>query len=180
MLAREVLDDRHPDAIGAVVGGSTSAGTDTATSDLDLVVLLPGRPAPMRATERYEGRLVELFVHTEDSLVAFLDRERGLRRSPLLHMTAFGAVVADTDGRVARLQGLARKRWNAGPEALGPREREDRRYRLTALLDDLADEPDPGERRVVAVTVFTDVADLALVDRGAWSRHRTLARTASP
>lgn len=70
-------------------------------------------PAPMRTTERHHGRLVEFFVHTEDSLVAFPDRERQLRRSPLLHMVAFGSIATDPDGRIARLQDLARQRWDA-------------------------------------------------------------------
>lgn len=53
---------------------------------LPLIVLLAGRPAPMRRTERVRGWLVEFFVHTEESFVAFVDREHRLRRSPLLHM----------------------------------------------------------------------------------------------
>lgn len=169
MLPRETLAARFPHALGAIVAGSTARGEDTATSDVDLVVFLTGRPAPMRRTERHDGRLVEFFVHTEESLLAFLDHEQQLRRSPLLHMVGSGVIDSDSDGRIAALQDLARRRWDAGPDTLGPAELEDRRYRLTALLDDLADEPDPGERSAIATAVFTDVADLALISRGAWS-----------
>lgn len=169
MLPREILDSRFPDALGGLVAGSTARGDDTPTSDLDLIVLLAGRPAPMRCTERVQGRLVEFFVHTEDSFVAFVDRERLLRRSPLLHMCAHGLVIRDDDGRLARLQDLARDRWAAGPARLTDDELDDRRYRLTALLDDLADETDPVDRAALAAAVFTDVADLALVSRGHWS-----------
>ncbi len=169
MLPREILDARFPDALGGLVAGSTARGDDTPSSDLDLIVLLAGRPAPMRRTERVQGRLVEFFVHTEDSFVAFVDRERLLRRSPLLHMCAQGLVIRDDDGRLARLQDLARDRCSTGPAGLTGDELDDRRYRLTALLDDLADETDPVDRAALAAAVFTDVADLALVSRGHWT-----------
>lgn len=123
----------------------------------------------MRCTERHHGTLVEFFVHTKDSLRAFLDRERALRRSPLLHMIAWGHLVADTDERIALLQIDARLWWDSGPAPLETGELEDRRYRLTSLLDDLADERDEGERLAIAADVFADVADLALFSRGAWT-----------
>jgi predicted nucleotidyltransferase len=169
MRPREILDTRFPDAVGGLVAGSTARGDDTPSSDLDLIVLLSGRPAPMRRTERVQGRLVEFFVHTEESFVAFIDRERRLCRSPLLHMCAHGLIICDHDGRLAWLRDLARDRWAAGPARLTDDELEDRRYRLTALLDDLADETNPADRAALAAAVFTDVADLALVSRGRWS-----------
>jgi hypothetical protein len=169
MLPRDHLDARFPDAIGGLVAGSSARGDDTPSSDVDLIVLLPGRPAPMRRTERIRGRLVEFFVHTEKSFVVFIDREHQLRRSPLLHMCSHGQIIRDHDGRLARLQDLARDRWRAGPASLTKDELEDRRYRLTALLDDLADETDPADRAALAAAVFTDIADLALVSRGRWS-----------
>jgi predicted nucleotidyltransferase len=169
VVPREILDAQFPDAIGGLVAGSTARGEETPSSDLDLVVLLPGRPAPMRRTERVGGRLVEFFVHTEDSLVSFIDRERRLRRSPLLHMCAHGLIISDHDQRLARLRALARARWSAGPAPLTTDELDDRRYRLTAMLDDLADEADPAGRAALAAAVFTDVADLALISRGRWS-----------
>jgi hypothetical protein len=166
---REILDARFPDALGGLVAGSAARGDDTPSSDLDLIVLLPGRPAPMRSTERVQGQLVEFFVHTEDSFVSFIDRERQLRRSPLLHMCAHGLIISDRDQRLARLQDFARDRWSAGPAPLTDDELDDRRYRLTALLDDLADETNPVDRAALAAGVFTDTADLALVSRGRWS-----------
>jgi hypothetical protein len=169
MLPREILDARFADAVGGLVAGSSARDEDTPTSDLDLVVLLAGRPAPMRGTERIQGKLVEFFVHTEASFLAFVERERLLRRSPLLHMCAHGLIIRDHEGQLSRLQTLARDRWAAGPARLTDDELEDRRYRLTALLDDLADEADPADRAALAAAVFTDVADLALVSRGHWS-----------
>jgi hypothetical protein len=94
---REILDARFPDALGGLVAGSTARGEETPTSDLDLIVLLVGRPAPMRSTERIKGRLVEFFVHTEASFLDFSDQEARRRRSPLLHMFAHGLIIKDHD-----------------------------------------------------------------------------------
>jgi predicted nucleotidyltransferase len=166
---RDVLHSRFPDAVGGVLAGSAARGEATASSDLDLVVLLPGPPAPMRRTERVDGRLVELFVHTEDSFHAFVERERVQRRSPLLHMVARGRIISDRDGLAARVQEAARALWSAGPAPLTDAEIEDRRYRLTALLDDLADEDDPAAGAVLAAAALLDIADLALALRGHWT-----------
>jgi hypothetical protein len=82
---------------------------------------------------------------------------------------AHGLIIRDRDGRLSKLQDLARDRWAAGPARLTDDELDDRRYRLTALLDDLANEAGPADRAAIAAAVFTDVADLALVSRGLWS-----------
>jgi hypothetical protein len=124
-------------------------------------VVLRGRPAPMRGTERVQGKLVEFFVHTEASFLAFVERDRLLRRSPLLHMCAHRLIIRNHDGQLARLQTLARDRWTAGPARLTDDELEDRRYRLTALLDDLADEADPADRAALAVAVFSEARSTA-------------------
>jgi predicted nucleotidyltransferase len=177
MRPEEILDERFPDAVGGLVAGSVGRGDDTAGSDVDLLVLTSGPPAPMRSTERVGGRLVEFFVHTEESFSRFVDREVPLRRSPLLHMAADGRVVRDRTGRTAHLQESARARWTAGPPPLHDAECEDRRYRLATLLDDLAEESGSAERAALAATVFTEVADLGLTVRGRWSgRGRWLAR----
>jgi hypothetical protein len=84
-------------------------------------------------------------------------------------MRAHGLIIRDNDQRLARLQNFARDRWSAGPAPLTDDELDDRRYRMTALLDDLADETNPVDRAALAAAVFTDTADLALVGRGRWS-----------
>ncbi len=53
--ARAVVDEHHPEARAAFLGGSVVTGRPTATSDLDIVVLLHGTPAPYRASLQYAG-----------------------------------------------------------------------------------------------------------------------------
>ena len=75
-MARSIVATQFPDALAAVLAGSFATGEPTVTSDLDIVVLLAGPPGPYRETTRVEATVVELFVHTPDSLVYWYERER--------------------------------------------------------------------------------------------------------
>src|SRR3954453_13674836 len=66
--ARAFVREAFPQARAAVLGGSAARGQATATSDLDIVVILDGPPAPYRETLRYGGWLVELFAKTPSPL----------------------------------------------------------------------------------------------------------------
>lgn len=144
--ARAVVEEQHPGARTAFLGGSVVTGRRTATSDLDVVVLLHGAPAPYRESLQYADWPVEMFVHTEATWHAYIERELPTRRSPLLWMCAAGLLLFDTDGLGARLAAHARKLTAAGPPPAPAEEVDDRRYAITDLLDDLAGSTDQNER----------------------------------
>ena len=66
--ARAFVAERHPDADAAILGGSTAQERSTPTSDLDIVVLYRDGAENYAETTRYEGWIVEAFVHTPASL----------------------------------------------------------------------------------------------------------------
>ncbi|MGW0712225.1 nucleotidyltransferase domain-containing protein [Streptomyces sp. NPDC002643] len=166
--ARAVVEEHHPDARAAFLGGSVMTGRRTVTSDLDIVVLLRGDPAPYRASLRHEDWPVELFVHTEASWHAYVEREVRKRRSPLLWMCADGLLLFDTDGVGARLAAEARRLAAAGPPVVATEEIEDRRYAITDLLDDLSGSGDQGERLFIATELVRRTGELALAMGGSW------------
>ncbi|PPK66875.1 nucleotidyltransferase domain-containing protein [Actinokineospora auranticolor] len=166
-IAREVLADRYPEALAAVLAGSSAIGGDTTTSDVDLMLLLPGHAAH-RDTLRRRERVVEVFAHTEESFRTFVERETAARRSPTLHMWATGRLLLDRDGVGTELQVEASARFAAGPPPLAKRETDNIRYRITDLLDDLAGTPTPGEAVFVAARLLTETAELALAHHGRW------------
>ncbi|NGN70369.1 nucleotidyltransferase domain-containing protein, partial [Streptomyces sp. A7024] len=95
--ARRVLAARHPEArAGWLCGGVLTHPTPY--SDLDVVVLVDGAPAPYRESLDECGWPVELFVHSRRSWEAFVREERGQRGAALLRMTATGMLLVDTDG----------------------------------------------------------------------------------
>jgi hypothetical protein len=166
-VARRLIRERFRDARAAYLGGSASRGTATATSDLDIVVVLEGAPAPYRETVRYGGWPVELFVHDETSLQRWYDREAVSWRPVLAHMVATGVVLLDS-GMAVQLQDEAAAQLTAGPRPLTTPELFSRRYLLTDSLDDLVSAVSDDERDVIAGVVLTRAAELFLLSMGAW------------
>ncbi|TDC24295.1 nucleotidyltransferase domain-containing protein [Streptomyces sp. 8K308] len=166
--ARAVVAEQHPEARAAFLGGSVVTGRRTATSDLDIVVLLHGAPAPYRASLQYADWPVEMFVHTEATWHAYVERELRKRRSPLLWMCADGQLLFDTDGLGALLAAQARKLTASGPPPASAEEIDDRRYAITDLLDDLAGSNDQNERLFISTELVRRTGELALAVGGSW------------
>ncbi|WP_327344092.1 nucleotidyltransferase domain-containing protein [Streptomyces europaeiscabiei] len=176
--ARAVVEEHHPDARAAFLGGSVVTARRTAMSDLDIVVVLRGAPAPYRASLRHDGWPVELFVHTEATWYAYVEREVRKRRSPLLWMCAAGLLLFDTDGVGARIAADARKLTAAGPPGVSAEEIDDRRYAITDLLDDLSGSTDQGEQLFIATELARRTGELALAIGGSWNASgKWLARS---
>ncbi|MEV6434144.1 nucleotidyltransferase domain-containing protein [Streptomyces anulatus] len=167
--ARAVVEEHHPDARAAFLGGSVLTGRRTAMSDLDIVVLLHGSPAPYRASLRHGEWPVEMFVHTETTWHAFVEREVRNRRSPLLWMCADGLLLFDVDGVGTHLAAEASKLTAAGPPTVSAEEIDDCRYAITDLLDDLAGSTDQSERLFIATELARRTAELALAVGGSWN-----------
>ena len=169
VVARALVAERFPDARAAWLAGSVVAGTATATSDLDLTVLLAGPPAPFRESLRHGGWPVELFVHTAASVEHWLGKDRERRRPTLGRLIGEGVLLLDVDGAGAALAARCRDFVDQGPDPLPGGDRDARRYGLTDQLDDLADATDPATRAAVAVDLWRDAAELLLAEGGCWA-----------
>ncbi|MFI0895024.1 nucleotidyltransferase domain-containing protein [Streptomyces sp. NPDC020983] len=167
--AHTLVEEHHPGARAAFLGGSVITDRRTATSDLDIVVLLHGAPAPYRLSVHEHGWPAELFVHTEESWHAFVEREVRNRRSPLLWMCAKGILLFDRDGAGARVSARAKSLAAAGPPPMPAEEIDDRRYALTDLLDDLEGCTDPAERLFICTELARRTAELSLALDTAWN-----------
>lgn len=167
-IARRLVAERFPEARAAWLAGSVAAGTATATSDLDVTVLVPGPPAPFRESLRYDGWPVELFVHTGPSVDDWLAKDRARRRPTLGRLIAGGVVLLDADGTGQEVGQRCRDFLAAGPEPLTAEECDARRYGLTDQLDDLADAADPQLRAGIATAVWQATGELLLAAAGRW------------
>lgn len=167
--ARRLTRDRFPDALSVILAGSTAAGRATAGSDLDIAVLIGDGGETGRETIRFEGRVVELFVHTRAGLAELFAADVASRSAILPSMYAAGLVLVDTRGEAARARALAEEALRKGPPALAPETVETMRYRLTDALDDLADRDDRIEALAVAGFVLSTAADLLLDHHHAWT-----------
>jgi hypothetical protein len=166
--ARALIRERFPAALAAFLGGTVLTARRTATSDLDIVVLLDGPPAPYRESLRWRGWPVELFVHDDGSLAHYLGRDSSRRKANLARMVAEGVTLSDRHGYARTVRERAGAVLTAGPPAPTASELELRRYGLTDLLDDLAGSTDAGETRVICWCVVVQTAELALLLAGRW------------
>ncbi|MET9218672.1 nucleotidyltransferase domain-containing protein [Streptomyces sp. NPDC003300] len=167
--AHAVVKELHPDARAAFLCGGVITDRRTATSDLDIVIVLDGEPAPYRLSVHRHGWPVELFVHTEETWHAFIEREVPTRRCPLMWMCAGGTLLFDTDRVGARIKAHAESLVAAGPPPTPVEEIENRRYALTDLLDDLTSCTDPGERLFISTEIARRTAELTLAVHNTWN-----------
>ncbi|GID96062.1 nucleotidyltransferase [Amorphoplanes digitatis] len=163
-VARELVTDRFPDATWAVLTGSVIGPQRTAGSDLDIVVLHEAGPG-YRESLHFRGWPVELFVHTPERLAAFLERELAARKPSTHRMLARGVPLIGDPGELAA---RCARVLADGPPPLTTAERDRLRYGLTDLLDDHRHAADPGERSVIAATLWFETARAALAFAGGW------------
>jgi hypothetical protein len=166
--AVRIACQRVPDARGAILAGSALGPERTFTSDLDVVVFVASGEPSFRETVFELGWLAELFVLSPDSYDYFCRVEIAQRRSPLVHMCANGVVLFSRDGVAETRQGQAKSLWADGPPPLQPGELDERRYRLSDLLDDFEGTHDDAELAFIVASLIQETAELDLSARGQW------------
>jgi len=174
--AQQIVAQHVPEARVALLTGSAARGAATETSDLDVYVVVDEPPAPYRKTFLFEGRLVELFVNTRDSLRTFVDNEVHKGQPTTLHMLANSVVLLGEED-AGKLQRWAEETLAKGPPPLAVDELSSRRYLISSLMDDLRDAVERTEASFIASEMVTELADLFLVGHGHWTgRGKWLAR----
>ncbi|ARF52851.1 nucleotidyltransferase domain-containing protein [Streptomyces gilvosporeus] len=169
--ALELIKDRFPHALGAVLGGSAAQGRATPSSDLDVAVLLPDWDTSRREVVRHSGRLAELFLHTLGDALDHFERDRVLRRGTILFIYDQGLPLTDPHGHVSRIREEARAVLAAGPAPLTPAEWERGRYVLTCFMDDLTDTSPDDRYEQLSLADFTlrEAAHPLIAHHGAWT-----------
>jgi predicted nucleotidyltransferase len=166
--AQRIVSARFPDARAAFLTGSALTTRLTSTSDLDIVVVLPGTPAPFRENIREYGWLVELFVQSPASIKYFVAKETSEHCAPTLKMLSDGHILVSVDGEAEQLQSEAIERFAKGPSPISIEEMRRRRYMLTDQLDDLIGATDPTELLYISQQLLIGASELALLSKAQW------------
>lgn len=169
-LAERFIAARFPAVSIAVIGGSTSRGERTRSSDIDLLLIGDGMLGDgeigRAETLAFEGEVFEVFAYTPAGFQEWAQRGIRRRRPVIVHMLVEGMPVRTGDGfdelRHAWAETLA-----AGP-SVAPEEVALLRYVVSDVLDDLRDAVDPLERHVLAATLFEKTAELMLLAERRW------------
>ena len=169
-IAARLVHERYPSAVAAIIGGSFASGRQTASSDIDLLLLFDHVECAWRDTLVAEGRTVELFGHDLATFTYFcgeIDAPGG--KVPLARMVVEGENILAPGDACARLHGLAHAIDAAGPPVLDVEGLQRRRYAITTALEDLVDSTQQGEALAVACQLYEWLADLHLRAAGQWS-----------
>ncbi|HUW87100.1 MAG TPA: nucleotidyltransferase domain-containing protein [Candidatus Paceibacterota bacterium] len=166
--AQRIVSARFPDARAAFLTGSALTTRLTSTSDLDIVVVLRGKPAPFRESIHEHGWLVELFVQSPASIKYFVAKETSEHHAPTLKMLSDGHILVSIDGEAEKLQTEAIERFAKGPSSVSSEEMERRRYALTDQLDDLIGATDPIELLYISQQLLVGASELALLSKAQW------------
>lgn len=167
--AHQLIAERFPDALAAWLGGSVVRGDATATSDLDITVLLSGPPAPYRESLIYADWPVELFVHSHSSLEHYREKDLLRRQASIFRLVGESLVLVDVHGDGARLQQESLDQLAAGPPPLTDNELQSQRYGLTDLIMDLEGAIDPSEQLIIAAGLLHSASTLLLAGTGHWT-----------
>lgn len=153
-ITERFLAAHFPDAGTAVIGGSSSRGERTRTSDIDLLLigadLFPDERTGMAATHAFEGEIFEVFAYTPDGFDEWARRGIAQHRPVIVNILVEGASVR-RGPEYASLHDTWSAVLAAGPDPTSE-ERTLRRYQITDVLDDLRDATDALEQHVLAAT----------------------------
>jgi predicted nucleotidyltransferase len=170
-LVERYINTHFPGAAAVVIGGSAASGNQTATSDIDLLIIGPeqmfgqGRDS-LAAMHQFEGELIEVFAYTRDAFDRWAEHELADFK-PVLQSILLDGVEVRGDGLIAELRSEWRPIVEAGPQidhaALSLR-----RYMITDMLDDFGDASDALEKRFLAAKLLEELAELMLLSSGQW------------
>lgn len=170
-VVEEFVAARFAAADNVIVGGSTSRGTRTASSDIDLLLIGPASmfddgAASLACTLEHGGEAIEVFAYTPETFREWASKDFDAGRPVLARLLVEGTVLRN-DESLRDIRSWIEERLAAGPQ-LTQHDLDLRRYRLTDLADDLADAIDPFEIAVVKATFALHLAEFALLANGEW------------
>lgn len=160
------VKQHYPACATAFLAGSVVAGTATASSDLDIVVIVPDEQ-PRWMTLIAFNWPIEVFILTPDGYRDAFARNVQLRRPLLLALCASGVVLVDRAGVAQQVREEAARLLAAGPPPLTEEEIAACRHELTWMRDDFADAVDLDEARMMAPDLAVTAARVYL----AYHRH---------
>ena len=168
--ARELFDQRYKGAEVIFVAGSVGRGEASTYSDLDLVVVFKKVSQAYRESFSHRDWPVEAFIHDPETLNYFLHQvDRPLGRGTLAAMISEGHEVLGPSTFSNSVKMFARDVYREGPPALLKSEIEDRRYKLSELIDDLREPRSRQELISVATVIYNELADYCFRTQRKWA-----------
>lgn len=168
--SEKIRKERHPSAKALLLAGSVVRGDATAFSDLDLVVIYEHVNNAKRQSFTYDGWPVEAFVHDPQTLEYFIQEVDGPSGVPTLANMICEAVEVPKPTKYGQeIKCFSKKFLNAGPMPWGQQERENSRYAISNMVDDIRAPRSTDELRPVIANLYTAIANHYCRSRTQWA-----------
>ena len=166
--ARAFVKERFPDCLVAFLAGSAARGHETASSDLDIIVIT-GEHVSYNESIYDFGWPIEVFVECVDHYQVFLRQGVDHQRLPYMaFMISEALVIKDQEGLAERIQGEAKMILEQGPSPLTEKEIKDYRYKITSVLNDFTSSEDYGESLFIVNRLTVLCSYILLLYQGHW------------
>ena len=165
--ALAVVERECPNCLAAFLAGSVVRGEATASSDLDIMVIVPEGSPTYRKSFRAFDWPVEVFVHTPSAHRQFAAKDAARRRPSTSMMDCEGIILRDVDGFASQLKQEASALLEQGPPPLTAAELALARYAVSDLMDDLV-EARADEALLIAAQLAEASANLILDCHRRW------------
>ncbi len=169
-LARKVMHERWPQAVGGFAGGSILRGQGKPNSDIDLIVLLPKVERAEKWWLRKQGVPFDVFCHDEHTLKHFVAADFADRRPVLLNIIAEAVLLGDAL-ELRKWQRYARQARQKPLPALDGDERMKWRYRLMDKIEDYEDVACELEQAALACDLYQELCDALCYKAGLQRGH---------
>jgi len=170
--ARAFVAAHFPDCLAAILFGSVARGEQTATSDLDIIIVTHEDISPYRMSYREYGWLIEVFVGSRKYNEEKIRNFRGRHSPSFLTSYAEGVILKDQLGFAQELQDQAIAILERGADALITEEIDTYRSVITDWLDNFVDSKSYEESLFIAYDLAAKAGEFLLAYNRKWTGDR--------
>ena len=168
--ASEIQAQHYANATVVLLAGSVVRGEATQHSDLDLVIIYDELDQARRESFCHNGWPVEAFIHDPKTLEYFfrnVDLPSGVPSLPA--MVADGVEVSEPNKTATEIKALARLILVEGPPVWTAEDRNNSRYAITDMIDDISTPRSVHELQASLVYLYPAMSDHYFRSRGLWA-----------
>ncbi|MGG4168061.1 nucleotidyltransferase domain-containing protein [Rossellomorea vietnamensis] len=165
--AKQFIHEKFPTCQAALLGGSVVRGEETATSDLDIVVLDERLQTEYRESLIYYGWPIEVFVHNLKTLRHYFQSDANRARPSLPRMVSEGIPLTDHT-IIDKIKQEANTILRDGPPEWSAETIRMKRYFLTDTLEDFIGSTNRGESIFIANSIGESLHEFVLRTNHHW------------
>lgn len=167
---KKIIKERYPEAKAVFWAGSVLQKNDTASSDLDVVIVFDVIPHAYREAFIYDDWPIDAFIHDPDTIRYFFKKiEANDGRPALIQMILSGYEVMGENDFSKNLKNIAQEALNLGPTIWTKEQIDKERFLITDILDDIKFPKNSNEQIASAIHLFEPLIQFYFRAQNKWA-----------